>query len=75
MRVEVEVWRSAVPAALVYRIWLPEYEERPVPPLARLSVPLKLGAKVKAPALLVMARDVVRPVVELEEVAKVMAPV
>jgi len=26
---------------------LPEYEERPVPPLARLRVPLSDGAKVK----------------------------
>ena len=47
----------------------------PVPPLATFRVPLRDGVKVKAPAELVMARLVVRPVVELEEVAKVMAPV
>ena len=47
----------------------------PVPPFATLSVPDRVGANVKAPALLVMFRPSVRPVVAVEVVAKVMAPV
>ncbi len=47
----------------------------PVPPPPTPSVPESVGAKVKAPEVLVIARFEVRPLKAVDEVAKVMAPV
>lgn len=50
-------------------------EERPVPPPWTERVPDMVGLKTKAPAVLVILRPIVCPLVVWEEVPKVMAPV
>src|SRR3989344_8247354 len=53
----------------------PSGVEEAVPPPAIARVPDIVGAKVKAPAVFVMLRPTVWPLVVCEEVAKVIAPV
>ncbi len=63
------------PVPFPYTSWEEVKDCAPVPPLDTPSVPESEGAKVKAPEELVMLRPSVRPVVAVEVVAKVMAPV
>jgi hypothetical protein len=73
LRVLVEVWRNAVPAALLYKMELPVKDVRPVPPLATpIAPPVMKEAGMVLVATTVPLEFVERS--ELVRLARVRAP-